>query len=97
MNTKAIQKPFKPNFLSFIMKSGKKISGGRYKNPKKKGKDSRNRQERITKIGEMKTKLIRTKGGNSKLTATLLDKANVIVNKKAKKTKELFKGKKKKP
>jgi small subunit ribosomal protein S8e len=68
------------------MKSGKKISGGRYKNPKKKGKDSRNRQERITKIGEMKTKLIRTKGGNSKLTATLLDKANVIVNKKAKKT-----------
>lgn len=68
------------------MKSGKKASGGRYKNPKKKGKDNRNRQERTTKIGKKKIKLIRTKGGNSKLTSTLLDSANIIINKKAKKT-----------
>ncbi|MAG39679.1 30S ribosomal protein S8e [Candidatus Pacearchaeota archaeon] len=66
------------------MKSGKKTSGGRYLNPKKKRKDARNRQDRIVKIGEQKTKVIRTKGGNRKQTAHTLDKANVVKDKKAK-------------
>ncbi len=64
------------------MKSGKKTSGGRYLNPKKKRKDERNRQVRTVKIGERKTKTLRTKGGNAKLTAHNLDKANIVNGKK---------------
>ncbi|MBT7705835.1 30S ribosomal protein S8e [archaeon] len=66
------------------MKIGKKTTGGRYPNPKKRNKDDRNRQTRIVKIGERKTKILRTKGGNTKLISHNLDKANIVNNKKSK-------------
>jgi small subunit ribosomal protein S8e len=66
------------------MKSGKKATGGRYLNPKKKRKNERNRQTRTVKLGERKTKVLRTKGGNKKLTAHTIDKANITSDKKSK-------------
>ena len=66
------------------MKSGKKATGGRYLNPKKRRKNERNRQARVVKMGDKKTKTLRTKGGNTKLTAQHLNKANVIKDKKTK-------------
>ena len=66
------------------MKSGRKTTGGRYLNPKKKKKDERNRQVRTVKLGEQKTKVLRTKGGNKKLTAHSIKKANITSEKKSK-------------
>jgi small subunit ribosomal protein S8e len=66
------------------MKIGKKTSGGRYPNPKKKKKDERNRQERVVKLGERKTKTLRKKGGKRKLIAHSIEKANISDNKKTK-------------
>jgi small subunit ribosomal protein S8e len=68
------------------MKSGKKATGGRYKNPKKKRKIERNRQNRTAKIGKPKTKVLRTRGGNKKLIASQIEKANVTEGKKSKLT-----------
>ena len=68
------------------MKQGRKSTGGRYRNPKKRKKNDRNRQPRIVKLGEKKTKVLRTKGGNKKLTAHAIDKANITDGKKSKVT-----------
>lgn len=78
------QKPFKAKFSRNYMKAGRKATGGRYPNPKKKKKNERNRQARVVKIGERKTKTLRTKGGNKKLIAHALNKANITDDKKTK-------------
>ena len=44
------------------MKSGRKDSGGRYKRPKKRKLSGRQGQARIVKLGETKTKVLKTKG-----------------------------------
>ena len=70
--------------------SGRKISGGRYKREKKKKKYSLGRQERIVKIGEVKRKTLRTRGGNEKVVLLKSNEINLIgKNKKSKKTKIL--------
>jgi len=68
------------------MKAGRKISGGRYKRPKKKKLAGRQNQARIAKIGERKTKLLQGRGNTSKLVSFFNNIANVIVNKKSKKS-----------
>ena len=68
------------------MKSGRKISGGQYKKPKKKKLTGRQGQARIVKIGDTKTKLLKGRGNTSKLVSFLNNVANVIVKGKAKKT-----------
>lgn len=68
------------------MKQGRKISGGRYKKPKKKKLTGRQGQARIVKIGERKTKLLKGRGGAVKLVSFLNNVANVIVKGKSKKT-----------
>jgi small subunit ribosomal protein S8e len=69
------------------MKSGRKISGGRYKKPKKKKLTGRQGQSRIVKIGEKKTKLLKGRGKTTKLVSFLGNVANIIIKNKGKKTK----------
>lgn len=68
------------------MKAGRKVSGGRYKKPKKKKLTGRQSQTRIVKIGNQKTKTLKTRGGNKKLISFLGNIANVITKGKAKKS-----------
>jgi len=67
------------------MKTGKKSSGGRYHNPRKKKKYELGRQARIVKLGETKKKKLRTRGGNEKTVLLSTDIANII-DKKTKKS-----------
>jgi small subunit ribosomal protein S8e len=57
------------------MKTGKKITGGKYIKQRKKKSYERTGQKRIVKLGEEKRKTVRTMGGNSK---TYLLKGNLI-------------------
>jgi len=68
------------------MKTGRKTSGGRYKKPKKRKLTGRQSQTRIVKIGERKTKLVKTRGGNKKRVSFLDNVANVMTKGKAKKS-----------
>ena len=67
------------------MKTGKKISGGRYYKARKKKKYELDRQPRVVKLGKEKRKEIRTRGGNEKVVLLSTDTANII-NKKTKKS-----------
>ncbi len=66
------------------MKTGRKITGGRYKKARKKKKYELVRQPRIVKLGKEKRKKIRTRGGNQKIILLSTDTVNVF-NKKTKK------------
>jgi small subunit ribosomal protein S8e len=68
------------------MKTGRKASGGRYKKPKKKKLTGRQSQARIVKIGNKKTKLLKTRGGSKKLTSFFNRIANVTIKGKSKNT-----------
>ena len=68
------------------MKAGRKTSWGRYKKPKKKKLTGRQSQVRIVKIGDKKTKLLKTRGGSKKLTSFFNNIANIIEKNKAKNT-----------
>jgi len=65
------------------MNKGRKISGGKYRANRKRKFYEQTGQERIVSLGEKKTKLIRTRGGNKKLTLLNSEFANMIVNKKS--------------
>jgi small subunit ribosomal protein S8e len=67
------------------MKSGRKTSGGKYKKPKKKKLTGRQKQARIVKIGERKTKIINGRGNTKKLVSLLDNVANIITKNKTKK------------
>ena len=70
------------------MRTGRKISGGRYKKSRKKKKYELVRQPRIVKLGKEKRKKIRTRGGNEKMVLLSTDTANLI-NKKTKKAEKV--------
>ncbi len=67
--------------------SGRKITGGRYKTPKKKRLTGRQNQARIVKLGEKRTKIIRGRGGLKKLVSLSGNTINVISGKKTVQTK----------
>jgi|TARA_B100002003_G_scaffold188740_1_gene177399 small subunit ribosomal protein S8e len=67
------------------MKSGRKISGGRYKKPKKKKLTGRPGQTRIVKLGEIKKKNLRMRGGKKKLVSFLGNMVNIVSKGKTKK------------
>jgi small subunit ribosomal protein S8e len=69
------------------MKSGRKISGGRYKKPKKKKLTGRQGQTRIVKIGETKTKLLKGRGKTTKLVSFLNNVVNLVIKGKSKMSK----------
>ncbi len=60
------------------MKTGRKISGGRYHQPRKKKKYELGRQARIVKLGKEKEKTIRVRGGKIKRVLLSTDTANLI-------------------
>lgn len=64
------------------IKKGRKVSGGRYIQFRKKKLNERSGQKRIVKLGETKRKVKKTKGGNKKV---VLFGSNVINVKKDKK------------
>ncbi len=66
------------------MKTGRKLSGGKYKQARKKKKYEQTGQERVVKLGEKKTKLIRMMGGKRKTISLSHNRINVIKNGKAK-------------
>jgi len=69
------------------MKTGKKITGGRYHKARKKKLYEMKGQTRVVKLGEEKKKTLRTRGGNFK---TILLSANLayITNKRTLKVKK---------
>lgn len=69
------------------MKTGRKISGGKYKKSSKKTLTERHGQPRVVKLGAKKTKFLRATGGNFKIVSLSQDTVNVINNGKSKKTK----------
>lgn len=68
------------------MKTGRKISGGRYHKSRRKKKHELAKHPRIVKLKETKRKTLRTKGGNDK-TVLLSSNTINIIDKKTKKTK----------
>jgi len=64
------------------MKLGKKITGGRYLQRRKKRKHERPGQKRIVKLGKEKRKVIKTRGGTKK--AFLFSGKIINVNQKGK-------------
>ena len=68
------------------MKTQRKASGGRYKKPKKRKLTGRQGQTRIVKIGDKKTKLLKTRGGSKKLVSFLSNTANIVDKGKSKKS-----------
>ena len=69
------------------MRTGKKISGGRYRKNRKKKLYELPGLEIKVKLGTKKTKLIRERGGNKKLTLLSINEIN-ITDKKTNKTKK---------
>ena len=59
-------------------RSKRKQSGGRYTSSRKKRKFEIGRAPTLTKIGKNDTKVIRAKGGRSKLRMMVAEKANVF-------------------
>jgi small subunit ribosomal protein S8e len=69
------------------MRTGKKITGGRYHKARKKKLYEMKGQERTVKLGEEKKKTLRTRGGNFK-TVLLSTSLAYITNKKTLKVKK---------
>ena len=66
------------------MKKGKKISGGRYIQNRKKKSYERTGQKRVVKLGEEKKKSTRVMGGNKKIVLLSGKFVNVTSDKKTK-------------
>lgn len=67
------------------MKTGRKISGGKYHARRKRKFYEKTNQEKIVALGKTKRKTIRVKGGNKKTILLMADIANVLVNGKLQK------------
>lgn len=68
------------------MRSGRKISGGRYKRPKKRKLSGRQGQARIVGLGDRKTRVIRTRSGKDKIVTFRANKVNLVTKGKTKVT-----------
>lgn len=70
------------------MKTGRKISGGKYHKPRKRKLFEKKGQERKVFLGKEKRKALRIRGGHKKLILLSTDIANIIdKNKKSRKVK----------
>ncbi|MFA6022963.1 MAG: 30S ribosomal protein S8e [Candidatus Pacearchaeota archaeon] len=70
------------------MKTGRKISGGKYKKQRKKKKYELGADKRVVKLKETKQKVLRTIGGNKKTVLLTADVINLI-DPKTKKSKKV--------
>ena len=68
--------------------AGRKVTGGKIRLARKKRKRELGREPILTKIGEEKRRIVRTKGGGIKIKAASVQFANVI-DPKTKKTKKV--------
>lgn len=66
------------------MKTGRKISGGKYHKPRKKKKYELGGQTRKVRLAERKTKVMRGLGGNLKTVSLAQNTINIIKNGKGK-------------
>ena len=66
------------------MRTGRKVSGGKYHKSRKKKKYERDKQARIVKLGKRKIKKMRVRGGNLKVVLLSTDEANLIDKKTGK-------------
>ncbi len=69
------------------MLAGRKLTGGKYKRPKKKKKTGRQGQTRIVKLGDRKSKLLGGRGNTTKLVSFTGNYCNIIIKGKAKSAK----------
>jgi len=69
------------------MKTGRKITGGKYHPLRKKKKYERSRNARLVKLGNIKKKQLRIRSGDRKTVLLSCDVANVQVGEKYKKIK----------
>ncbi len=67
------------------MRSGKKITGGKYVSIRKKKKYEISGQRRLVKLGPDKRKKVRTRGGNEKVFMLKANKINVQIKDKKQK------------
>ena len=67
------------------MKAGRKLSGAKYKRPKKRKLTGRQGQARVVKLGEERTKLLKTRGGAKKLVSLTQKIANITAKGKSEK------------
>ncbi len=70
------------------MKAGRKLTGAKYKRPKKRKLTGRQSQARVVKLGDERTKLLKTRGGAKKLVSLTQKMAN-ITSKTKKSSKKL--------
>ncbi len=63
------------------MRKGRKISGGRYKKQRKKKYYEKQGQTRMVKLGKVKRKKLRIKGGKEKIVLLSTDEVNVLEKK----------------
>jgi small subunit ribosomal protein S8e len=69
------------------MKTGRKVTGGRYKKVKKKKATGRQKQARIVKLGERKSRLLIGRGKTKKIVLLSEQIANITSKGKAKQVK----------
>jgi small subunit ribosomal protein S8e len=67
------------------MKAGRKATGGKYKRPKKRKLSGRQKESRIVRLDDKKTKTLRGRGAAKKIVSLSDNTANVMSNGKAKK------------
>lgn len=67
------------------MKTGRKITGGKYHKQRKRRFHEKDSQERIVKLGGTKRKIIRVKGGNLKTILLRTNEVNIISENKIQK------------
>ncbi len=82
-----IRKIFKALQSKTNMKKGRKITGGKYKASRKKKFFEKQGQPRIVKLGEKRTKNLRTRGSKKKLVSLSQETANITNKGKSKKAK----------
>ena len=69
------------------MRLGRKITGGKYHKFRKKKLHAKKTQERIVILGETKSKIIKTRGGNYKPILLTTNIANLTINGKTERAK----------
>lgn len=82
MQSRCLQKLFKPYFANDLMNAGRKISGGKYHANRKSRLYERKTQERHVVLGETKKKPVRARGGVYRSTLLRTNLANVSDGKK---------------
>ena len=69
------------------MNQGRKVTGGKYHPNRKKRKHEKTGKQSMAKLGKLKSKSVRARGGNDKTFILFADEANLMIKGKSKKVK----------